>query len=74
MVFSTKIATTFVDAGDEAVADIIEPTTLGGLYISVSSANTAARRRFKEVLPGIINVRTDGHHIHAAGRVRASYQ
>ncbi|MDH3475622.1 MAG: hypothetical protein OEM59_18235, partial [Rhodospirillales bacterium] len=60
---------------DEAVASahIEEPSTLGDLNFSDSAANSVARRRFKKVLPGIINIRTDGREIYAARRVKAGY-
>ncbi len=73
LVFSTEIAATFVDDSDAAV-DENEPTTLGDLDFSSAAANKEARRRFKKVLSGIINVRTDGQHMYSARRVRASYQ
>ena len=74
LIFSTEIAATFSDAGDNAALAVAEPTTLGDLDFSSSTANTTARRRFKKVLSGIINVRTDGEHIYTARRVIASYQ
>lgn len=75
LIFSTEIAATFADEGDDAASvNIVEPSTLGDLDFSLSPANTVARRRFKKVLSGIINVRTDGQHIYTARRVRASYQ
>lgn len=74
LVFSTEIAATFADAGDSAAVDNNEPTTLGDLDFSSASSNAIARRRFKKVLSGIINVRTDGNDIYCARRVRASYQ
>lgn len=74
LIFSTEIAATFSDAGDRAAVDEYEPTTLGDLDFSSASSNKIARRRFKKVLSGIINVRTDGEEIYAARRVRASYQ
>jgi hypothetical protein len=76
LVFSTEIAATFVDAGDDeavASAHIEELSTLGDLDFSDSAANSVARRRFKKVLPGIINIRTDGREIYAARRVKAGY-
>jgi hypothetical protein len=33
-----------------------------------------ARRRFKKILPGIINVRTNGREIYAFRRVQQPYQ
>lgn len=77
LVFSTEIAATFVDAGDaEAVANagIDEPITFGELDFSTSQANAIARRRFKKILPGIINVRTDGRRLFAFRRVQQGYQ
>lgn len=72
LVFSTEIAATFLDAGEDDV-EPDEPTTLGDLDFSVAAANTVARRRFKKVLPGIINIRTNGEEIYAARRVKAGY-
>lgn len=77
LVFSTALAALFTDAGDSeavAAADIDEPTTLGDLRFSLSAANTVARRRFKKILPGIINVRTNGREIYAFRRVQQGYQ
>ncbi|MCZ6860291.1 MAG: MBL fold metallo-hydrolase [Alphaproteobacteria bacterium] len=77
LVFSTEIAATFIDAGDDeavAGASTDEPTTLGDLDFATAHANTVARQRFKKLLPGIINVRTDGVNIYAARRVNAGYQ
>ena len=77
LIFSTEIAATFVDAGDdEAVteADNDESTKLGDLDFSTARANKIARRRFKKTLPGIINIRSSGKKIYAARRVNAGYQ
>ena len=75
LVFATEIAATFVDAGDAAaVPDDDAPVTFDDLDFSTSAANAEARRRFKKILPGIINVRTDGREIYAFRRVQASYQ
>lgn len=75
LVFSTAIAATFVDTGDdEADPEPNEPTTLGDLDFSNSNANKVARRRFKKVLPGIINVRTNGEEMYAFRRVQQGYQ
>ena len=60
LVFSTEVAATFTEAGDKAAISDNEPTTLGDLDFSSSAANAIARQRFKKVLSGIINVRTDG--------------
>ena len=77
LVFATEIAATFVDAGDAAAiaaAGIEEPITFGELDFSTSHANVIARRRFKKILPGVINVRTDGSRLLAFRRVQSSYQ
>lgn len=77
LVFSTEIAATFVDAGDAealATAGMNEPITFGELDFSTSQANAIARRRFKKILPGIVNVRTDGQRLFAFRRVQQSYQ
>ena len=49
-------------------------TSFGELDFSTSAANTEARLRFKKLLPGIINIRTDGEHIYAFRRVQQHYQ
>ena len=75
LVFSTELAALFVDEGDPLhVADAGQETELGGLDFSLSSANVEARMRFKKVLPGIINVRTDGDSLYAYRRVQQYYQ
>lgn len=77
LVFSTALAALFTDAGDAdavAAAEIEEPTTLDDLNFELSESNTVARRRFKKILPGIINVRTDGSAIYAFRRVQQGYQ
>ncbi len=74
LLFSTELAALFVDAGDPvAAADTGTQTTLSDLDFSTSAANTEARIRFKKILPGIINVRTDGEQIFAFRRVQQSY-
>ncbi len=77
LVFSTEIAATFKDFGSdpgENQSNIDTKSTLGDLDFSTSSANAIARHRFKKILPGIINVRTDGKMIYAFRRVQAGYQ
>ncbi len=77
MLFSTALAALFVDAGDPESVDaaaVDEPTTLGDLDFSQSSANTIARQRFKKLLPGIINIRSDGNGFYAFRRVQQGYQ
>jgi hypothetical protein len=74
LLFSTALAALFVDSGDPAaVADTGTTTTLGDLDFSQAAANTEARLRFKKLLPGIINVRTDGQKLYAFRRVQQSY-
>jgi hypothetical protein len=72
LLFSTALAALFVDSGDP-VADTGTTTTLGDLDFSQAAANTEARLRFKKLLPGIINVRTDGQKLYAFRRVQQSY-
>ena len=77
LVFSTALAALFMDAGDAATvaaAGIDEPTTLGDLNFALAESNTVAHRRFKKVLPGIINVRTNGEQMYAFRRVQQGYQ
>lgn len=75
LLFSTESAALFVDDGDaETVIYTGTETTLGDLDFSKSAANTEARLRFKKLLPGIINVRTDGQNIFAFRRVQQGYQ
>ena len=57
-----------------ADAAIDEPTILSDLNFALSASNTVARRRFKKILPGIINVRTDGTQLYAFRRVQQGYQ
>ena len=72
LVFSTELAATFV--GDGATADPSEGTAIDGLDFTKATGNETARKRFKLLLPGIINIRTDGRELYAARRVNASYQ
>jgi beta-lactamase superfamily II metal-dependent hydrolase len=72
LIFSTEIAATFV--GDGETANPADGTSLGGLDFTASTGNETARKRFKLLLPGIINVRTNGEQVYAHRRVNASYQ
>jgi beta-lactamase superfamily II metal-dependent hydrolase len=72
LLFSTEIAATFVEAGDELPEEA--PSDLAELDFANSKFNDFARKLFKQRLPGMINVRTDGHSLFAARRVNASYQ
>lgn len=76
LIFSTELSALFVDDGDveaQVHADTTV-TTLDDLDFSDALANAEARQRFKKVLPGIINVRTDGERIFAFRRVQMGYQ
>ena len=72
LLFSTEIAATFIES-DEDELDSDELDTLEDLDFSVSEHNITARKLFKQRLPGIINVRTDGHVLYTARRVNAGY-
>lgn len=75
LLFSTEIAALFVDSGDPHLGtDTGTPNTPGDIDFSSAASNTEARQRFKKILPGIINVRTDGEQIYAFRRVQQSYQ
>lgn len=71
LIFSTEIAAAFVETGDELAAG--EPHELEDVDFSVAGANATARKIFKQRLPGIINIRSDGEHLYAARRVNAGY-
>jgi beta-lactamase superfamily II metal-dependent hydrolase len=72
LLFSTEIAATFLDSG-ETLENLDVDQDLLELDFSTAAANSMAHRLFKLRLPGIINVRTDGHRLYAARRVAASY-
>lgn len=72
LVFSTEIAATFV--GDGETANPADGTAIDGLDFKTTVGNDTARKRFKLLLPGIINVRTDGKQLYAFRRVNAGYQ
>ncbi len=74
LIFSTEIAATFLDADDEGPPPQVDPETDPELMFATSALNRDARRRFKQALPGIINVRSNGREIFAARRVQAGYQ
>jgi len=76
LIFSTELAALFVDAGDPEAKNHINnlETTMEGLDFIHSSANKVARQRFKKLLPGIINVRTNGKNIYSFRRVQMGYQ
>lgn len=75
LVFSTEIAATFTDTGEaDAPAPEVPEGTDPDLMFATTELNRMARRRFKQALPGIINVRSNGREIFAARRVQAGYQ
>ena len=72
LVFSTEIAATFV--GDGETAAPAAGTAIDGLDFTTAVGNDTARKRFKLLLPGIINVRTNGKKLYAFRRVNAGDQ
>ena len=72
LVFSTEVAATFV--GDGETEDPAEGTAVDSLDFTTATGNETARKRFKLLLPGIINVRTGGKKLYAFRRVNAGYQ
>lgn len=72
LIFSTEIAATFV--GDDETANPDDGAEIDGLDFSTAVGNETARKRFKLLLPGIINVRSDGNNMYAFRRVNAAYQ
>lgn len=71
LLFSTEIAAAFVDAGEEI--EELEGDLDGIDDFSTADSNVMARKLFKQSLPGIINVRSDGKKLYAARRVSAGY-
>jgi glyoxylase-like metal-dependent hydrolase (beta-lactamase superfamily II) len=71
LVFSTEIAATFLEAGEE-VEDVVDLSTE---ELEALDDNTLAilRTLFKRRLHGMINVRTDGEKLYAARRVATGY-
>ncbi|MEK6154071.1 MBL fold metallo-hydrolase [Flavobacteriaceae bacterium 3-367] len=76
LIFSTELSALFIDSGDPEAVDHsgVAITTMGDLDFSQAASNKEARQRFKKILPGMINVRTDGEHIFAFRRVKMGYQ
>jgi len=75
LLFSTELAALFVDDNDsDAVANAGTDTSLADIANFSGISGIDARQRFKKVLPGIINVRTDGQEIYAFRRVKQGYQ
>jgi hypothetical protein len=72
LIFSTELAATF--GGDGETAEPDDGADIDGLDFTTSVGNQTARQRFKLLLPGIINVRTDGNSLYAFRRVNAGYQ
>lgn len=75
LIFSTEIAATFTESSEtEEPVENASGDTDSGLMFSTASLNSEARKRFKKVLSGIINVRSNGRELYAARRVTANYQ
>ncbi len=72
LVFSTEIAATFVGDGETAAPS--DGSSIDGLDFTTAVGNDTARKRFKLLLPGIINVRTNGKKLYAFRRVNTGYQ
>jgi beta-lactamase superfamily II metal-dependent hydrolase len=68
LLFSTALSAVF---GKAERTDFQEEVDLHG--DSTRADNEVKRDLFQKLLPGIINVRTDGHQIHAATRVKTGY-
>ncbi len=71
LIFSTEIAATFVDSGETLEEIDVELDDIDDF--SSAESNVVARKLFKQSLPGIINVRSDGRNLYAARRVSAGY-
>lgn len=72
LIFSTELAATFVGDGD--TADPEEGPDIDDLDFTSPVDNATARKRFKLMLPGIINIRTDGKSIWAARRISGGWE
>lgn len=68
LLYSTALSAVFGKAAREE-----HQNTVDGLATSSRSDTEAKRELFYKLLPGIINVRTDGTEIHAATRVQTGY-
>jgi beta-lactamase superfamily II metal-dependent hydrolase len=72
LLFSTEIARTFKDEGDPSAVvteEFAENVVFDGINYYTKEGNELAHNNFKMILPGIINVRTDGKKIYAMRRV-----
>jgi hypothetical protein len=70
--FSTELAALFVDAHDPHTGpDVATVAEVEGFD---DYPGSDAHQLFKKVLPGIINIRTDGTAWYAFRRVQQSYQ
>ena len=67
LVFSTEIASTFVDAKEVDLRNVLPADSL-------RDEDLENARLFKKKLHGMINVRSDGKYLYAMRRVNASYQ
>ena len=68
LLFSTALSAVFGKAERASHQDAVD---LHG--DSTRADNEVKRDLFQKLLPGIINIRTDGHQIHAATRVKTGY-
>jgi hypothetical protein len=76
LIFSTELAALFVDAQDpDALANSDADVDVHDLAFDDDGAVPLdPHQRFKKILPGIINVRSDGRHLYAYRRVQQGYQ
>jgi competence protein ComEC len=64
LLFSTALSAVFSKAERSSHQEAVDATP---------ADNEVQRELFQKLLPGIINVRTDGHQMHAATRVQTGY-
>lgn len=72
LIFSTKIAATFVE-DKKITVEAQKEGNLESLNVTAPKVEAYARRIFKKTLNGMINIRTDGDALYAARRVAAAY-
>ena len=68
LLFSTALSAVFSKAERSSHQDAVDAHG-----DSTPADNEVKRELFQKLLPGVINVRTDGHQIHAATRVQTGY-
>lgn len=75
LLFSTALAALFVDANDPIAARTRTlALTPDEIRFDIPISDAEKRERFKRILPGIINIRTDGTDMYAFRRIQQSYQ